>query len=213
MNWQFPRYRLGSWKRPEMFLHGSPCQSLAATYRNLHWRRRGQVNLHITTKVKWRWSGFTLHYVSEWLHLSCINPPWRLPPELGRLPCGRRPAWCRRPGWRTWGRRWWSPVCLLKPGEKKTWHQTKYELYSHYFISLSVPPSVCLFFLPSSPQRTCRLQTTAATSCRGWPAFCRWRATSPRCRATRKIPWSSPTPARRCQNPCCPGWRRQKEWG
>lgn len=69
------------------------------------------------------------------------------------------------------------------------------------------PVSVC--FPPPLPQRICRLQTTAATSCHGWPAVFQWRATSPRCRATRRSPWSSPTPARRCQNPCCPARRRE----
>ena len=42
--------------------------------------------------------------------------------------------------------------------------------------------------LPFLPQRTCRLQTTGATSCRGWPAACWWLATSPRCPATRRSP-------------------------
>lgn len=90
-------------------------------------------------------------------------------------------------------------VCwnLERKKKQKTWHQTN--IYDHN------RPSLGLFSLPSSPQRTFRLQTTAATSCRGWPAACRWRATSPRCRATRRSPWFSPTPARRCRNPCCPG--------
>lgn len=91
--------------------------------------------------------------------------------------------------------------------ETKTWRQTN---LTHTFPS--PPPSHSLFLLASSPQRTSHLQTTAATSCRGWPDVCRWLATSPRCRATRRSPLSSPTPARRCQSPCCPGWKKGGEY-
>lgn len=153
------------------------------------------------SNVEIKWFSSRAGNLLLWLIENASYPSWHSPPAPGRWLCGRRPAWCRRPGWRTWGRQWWSPVCLLKPGEKKkqkkTWHQTN--IYDHN------RPSLGLFSLPSSPQRTFRLQTTAATSCRGWPAACRWRATSPRCRATRRSPWFSPTPARRCRNPCCPG--------
>lgn len=80
-----------------------------------------------------------------WLIENASYPSWHSPPAPGRWLCGRRPAWCRRPGWRTWGRQWWSPVCLLKPGEKK---KTKKRGIKQTSTTTTAPPSVCFLFPP-----------------------------------------------------------------
>lgn len=80
-----------------------------------------------------------------WLIENASYRSWHSPPAPGRWLCGRRPAWCRRPGWRTWGRQWWSPACLLKPGEKK---KTKKRGIKQTSTTTTAPPSVCFLFPP-----------------------------------------------------------------
>lgn len=71
------------------------------------------------SNVEIKWFSSRAGNLLLWLIENASYRSWHSPPAPGRWLCGRRPAWCRRPGWRTWGRQWWSPVCLLKPGEKK----------------------------------------------------------------------------------------------
>lgn len=49
--------------------------------------------------------------------ISCVKRE-KVPRLPERWPFGRRPAWCMKPGWRTWGRPWESPACPLKPGHR-----------------------------------------------------------------------------------------------
>lgn len=52
-----------------------------------------------------------------------------------------RRVWCKRPGWRTWRRQWWSPVCLPKPGSKKKHHSIKLCRTTTYFSLCFSSPS------------------------------------------------------------------------
>lgn len=97
------------------------------------------------SNVEIKWFSSRAGNLLLWLIENASYRSWHSPPAPGRWLCGRRPAWCRRPGWRTWGRQWWSPVCLLKPGEKK---KNKKRGIKQTSTTTTAPPSVCFLFPP-----------------------------------------------------------------